>query len=155
MITIGLDAEDYWVLTKEGAEPERIKRPDSKRNENLAVFDNNEEDRRWGFIEWACKKRNEQPQHAIVLEMKRDGAWSENMESLPPNEVDNRTSPYPVPLLAREKASVLRTELEELRAFRAGVPWKAFDGPETFDNSAAIGCWVGDNSPLKKRQENP
>lgn len=46
------------------------------------------EDPKWGVVRWACLKRQEKPQAPIVGDMKKQGAWTEEMEALPPNEID-------------------------------------------------------------------
>lgn len=40
-------------------------------------------DPKWGTWKWACKKRNLAPQRPIVKDMKKDGAWCDEMKSLP------------------------------------------------------------------------
>lgn len=44
----------------------------------------------WGDSKWCCIRRNMQPQAPIVQDMKRDGAWDEVMESLPPNPYEKQ-----------------------------------------------------------------
>lgn len=39
----------------------------------------------YGVIKWLCLKRNEKPQDPIVENMKKDGAWDDQMEALPDN----------------------------------------------------------------------
>ena len=41
-----------------------------------------------GSTKWVCKKRNEQPQRALITLMKDDGTWDDMMESLPKNIID-------------------------------------------------------------------
>lgn len=36
-----------------------------------------------GYSHWACKKRGRGPQAHVVLRMKRDGTWTEELERLP------------------------------------------------------------------------
>jgi hypothetical protein len=38
---------------------------------------------KWGISKWACKRRGMRPQHPIEDDMKKDGAWDEEMEALP------------------------------------------------------------------------
>jgi hypothetical protein len=38
---------------------------------------------KWGISKWVCKKRSMRPQHPIENDMKKDGAWDEEMELLP------------------------------------------------------------------------
>jgi len=45
-----------------------------------------EENKRWGAMKWVCKKRNLQPQKPIVIDMKKDGYWDKELESLEKNE---------------------------------------------------------------------
>lgn len=41
--------------------------------------------KRWGATKWVCLKRNERPQIPIERDMKKEGAWDEEMEKLPEN----------------------------------------------------------------------
>ena len=43
------------------------------------------ENRKWGSTKWVCWKRNMQPQKPVADSMKKDEAWDDFMESLPPN----------------------------------------------------------------------
>ena len=49
------------------------------------LFEYCEKDPKFGPIKWVCKKRNEKPQDPIVEWMKKEGCWTDEMESLPPN----------------------------------------------------------------------
>ncbi len=43
------------------------------------------EDEHWGISKWCAIHRNQKPQAPIVIDMKKDGAWSDEMEALPDN----------------------------------------------------------------------
>ena len=46
---------------------------------------------RYGFsgtCRWICRRRNNQPQKAVIAIMKKAGAWDEEMEALPENSYD-------------------------------------------------------------------
>jgi len=49
------------------------------------LYELNEENNKWGPTKWACKKRNLQPQSPIVRDMKKDGYWDKEMDSLKKN----------------------------------------------------------------------
>lgn len=49
------------------------------------------QNKKWGSLKWACKKRDMQPQAPIRRDMKKEGAWCELMESLPPNPDDKQS----------------------------------------------------------------
>lgn len=44
------------------------------------------DDERWGAYKWCAKHRNQQPQEPIIRDMKKDGAWDNEMDALPKNE---------------------------------------------------------------------
>jgi hypothetical protein len=46
------------------------------------------ENAKWGSTQWACKKRNQQPQAPVAEAMKREGAWPKFMDCLLPNKYD-------------------------------------------------------------------
>lgn len=52
------------------------------------LFDAYEKNPKWGSTIWACKKRNEQPQHPIKLYLIKDNLWTTELEKLPENYYD-------------------------------------------------------------------
>lgn len=54
-------------------------------NELPRLFDMVRADERYGAIKWACIKRNLQPQAPLKDMMIKDGAWTEELDKLPPN----------------------------------------------------------------------
>lgn len=60
---------------------------------------------KWGVTKWLCRQRQEKPQPPIVRDMKKDGAWDDEMEALP----DNTTDRY---LKAKLAEAVLEGKLE-------------------------------------------
>ncbi len=40
----------------------------------------------WGSTKWICIKRKMRPQHPIEDDMKKDGFWCDELESLPVRE---------------------------------------------------------------------
>ena len=48
------------------------------------------EDEAWGAAKWACKKRNMQPQAAVIKQMKEAGVWDDVMEGLRENPGNSR-----------------------------------------------------------------
>lgn len=40
-------------------------------------------DKKWGSAKWCCLQRNMRPQDPVMEDMKKDGSWDEQMESLP------------------------------------------------------------------------
>jgi len=46
-------------------------------------FNENGEKKRFGSVIWACLKRGMRPQHPIEDEIKKEGAWTPELESLP------------------------------------------------------------------------
>ena len=42
----------------------------------------------YGSLKWACQTRNEQPQAPWVERLKEVGAWTKQLDSLPPNRYD-------------------------------------------------------------------
>ncbi len=57
-------------------------------DEILYLYKEVKKNPRWGSTIWVCLKRNEQPQDPIVADMKKEGFWTEQLESLPKNKVD-------------------------------------------------------------------
>ena len=43
-------------------------------------------DPRWGVTKWCCRSRNMRPQIPIVNDMKKEGVWDDELESLPAPE---------------------------------------------------------------------
>jgi hypothetical protein len=50
------------------------------------VFEELQKDPKWGVINWVCKKSNLKPQAPIVVDMKKDGVWTDEMEALRDNK---------------------------------------------------------------------
>ena len=46
---------------------------------------------RWGSLIWCCIKRNQKPQPPIIKDMKKDGVWTDELETLPDNWMDAET----------------------------------------------------------------
>lgn len=57
-------------------------------DEILSLYKAVKENPIWGSTIWVCLKRNEQPQKPIVINMKNDGCWTDELEALPENKVD-------------------------------------------------------------------
>jgi len=70
---------DVFVWACSDAEP-------IKPSEFHELYELHEDNKQWGAMKWACKKRNLQPQVPIVVDMKKDGYWDEEMESLMENK---------------------------------------------------------------------
>lgn len=51
-----------------------------------SFYELHKENKKWGAMKWACKKRNLQPQKPIVDDMKKDGYWDDELESLEKNK---------------------------------------------------------------------
>lgn len=47
------------------------------------LFSEWEKNNKWGHVIWGCKKRNLQPQIPMKKKMIEDGAWRDDLESLP------------------------------------------------------------------------
>ena len=48
------------------------------------------DDPKYGVVEWACRKRDMQPQAPVRDYMKAAGKWTEELDNLPLNEHDQR-----------------------------------------------------------------
>jgi hypothetical protein len=46
-------------------------------------FDREGNYKEWGSVHWACLQRGMRPQHPIEDIMKKDGAWTDDLEALP------------------------------------------------------------------------
>ena len=56
-----------------------------KENELSELYRMHKENEKWGSAKWVCKKRNMQPQHPIVRDMKKEKVWCNMMSALPSN----------------------------------------------------------------------
>lgn len=50
------------------------------------LYEELKKDQGWGSVIWVCKKRNQKPQIPVEEDMKKSGSWTEEMESLRPND---------------------------------------------------------------------
>lgn len=54
-------------------------------NEIIPLYRLWRQDSTWGPVKWACRRRQRQPQQALIDAMKESGAWDAEMASLPEN----------------------------------------------------------------------
>lgn len=64
------------------------------------------ENKKWGSIKWVCLKRNMKPQSPIVRDMKKEGYWDTELESLPENPIDARCCDHHRELAEQNKEEV-------------------------------------------------
>lgn len=57
-------------------------------DEILSLYKEVVKNPKWGSTIWVCLKRQEQPQKPIVDDMKKEGFWTDELESLPKNRMD-------------------------------------------------------------------
>ena len=80
-ITMSVGCNDifWWAC----ADAEEIKADEISELYNYVYDEKGKKRKQWGSVEWACKKRGIRPQHSVEDDMKKAGAWTDELESLP------------------------------------------------------------------------
>ena len=75
-ITLELNCNDLWYWATADSEPVTV-------DELPELYRRFKEDKKWGTTKYACVKRKLAPQVPVVKQMQDDGAWDDEMGSLP------------------------------------------------------------------------